>query len=240
MRHPPPVHHHQFIRSQRHRQFVQHADHGAALRDQFACRLHPVRLMRRIEVGQRLVHQQQLGLDRQRARQQHALAFAARQLPQRTVAPVPGLGAAQCAFDGIAIGFAGCREPALVRQPPQHGDVVDHQVVGTALARAALAQPGQAPRAHAGRHGSLRLAEEPHLAAMCEQAGQRFQQRRLAGPVRSDDAGPAAGRERQVDAVQHLDRPERGAEAVRFERGGWRAAHRPPPFAPRRCISHSR
>ncbi|MDT4869877.1 hypothetical protein FQZ97_1049290 [compost metagenome] len=97
--------------------------------------------MRRIEVGQRLIHQQQFSLDRQRARQQHTLPLAAGELPQRTVAPVPGLGAAQCALHRIAIGFAGCSQPALMRQAPQHGDVVDHQVIRTALARAALAQP---------------------------------------------------------------------------------------------------
>ena len=238
--HAAAVHHHEFVGRQRHGQFVQHADHGAARGDQRAHGLHPVGLVRWVEVGERLVHQQQLGLDRERARQQHALALAARELAQRPLAPVPGLGGAQRAFHGGAVGRVGRGQPALVRQAAEHRDVVDQQVVGRALARHALAQPRESPRALACRQLRGGLAEQAQLAAVREQARQHLEQGRLAGAVGADDAGPARGADREVDAVQHLGAAERRAHAAHLERLGGGGRHEAVPLAVRRCISHSR
>jgi hypothetical protein len=68
------------IRMQRHGDFVQHADHGGAQVHQRLGDAQPVSLVWRVQVGQRLIHQQHLGLNRQRARQQDPLALATREL----------------------------------------------------------------------------------------------------------------------------------------------------------------
>ena len=54
---------------------MQNADHGFTLRHQRPHQQQPLGLVRRIQVRQRLVHQQQLRLHRQRPGQQHALTF---------------------------------------------------------------------------------------------------------------------------------------------------------------------
>ena len=51
---------------QRHRQLMQHADHGAAVRHELAHQQQPVGLVRRVEVGQGLIHQQHLRLHSER------------------------------------------------------------------------------------------------------------------------------------------------------------------------------
>ena len=144
-------------------------------------------------LAERLVHQQQLGLDRQRARQQHALALAAGELAQRPLAPVPGLRrcAVRCSTAARSAAL-GARQPALVRQAAEHGDVVDRQVVGAALAGPALAQPGQPLRPLAARPvaPAVRRADGPR-PRRARQAGQHLEQGRLARAVGADDAGPA-------------------------------------------------
>ena len=95
---------------------MQHADHGGAPRPQTAHGLQPVGLVRRIEVGQWLVHEQDVGLDTERARQQHALPLAAGQRAHTAVSPFPGLGLAQVFFNHgqiLRIRFA---QPGLVWQ----------------------------------------------------------------------------------------------------------------------------
>ena len=101
----------------------------------------PVGLVRRIQVRQGLVHQQQRRLDRQRPRQQHTLALAARKLAQGPMAPVPAAGAAHRLLDRRAIGRRRRSQPALVRQSAKHHDVMGQQVGGGALLT--LPQPGQ-------------------------------------------------------------------------------------------------
>ena len=101
---------------QRKRYFMQHADDGFAAGDQRFSGQEPVGLMRRVQVGQRFIHQQHLSLNGQRTRQQHALAFTTRQLPERPAPPVPGVGGAQRFFDGGMVVSAGRCQPGLVRQ----------------------------------------------------------------------------------------------------------------------------
>ena len=96
--------------------------------------------MRRIKIGQRLIHQQYLGLHRQRTGQQHPLALAARQLHHRAMAPLPGLGLAQAALHNGMVFMAGRRQPGLVRQPAQQGHIQYRQVFSHHLT---LAQPSQ-------------------------------------------------------------------------------------------------
>jgi hypothetical protein len=125
-------HHHHFVGVQGHADFVQHADHGLAVSHQGLHDVQPVGLVRRVEVGQGFVHQQHLGLHRQGAGQQHALALAARQLAERSGAPVPGLGGAQGALDGGAIGLTGGLSQAWCGRRPSMA--TSHTVKSSPLA----------------------------------------------------------------------------------------------------------
>ena len=152
---------------------MQHTDHGLAAGDQAPDQQQPVGLVRRVEVGQRLVHQQHIGIHRQRPGQQHALAFTARQFTQAAVPPLPGMGGAQGGFNGSMVGHAGRGQPGLMRQAAQHGHVIGGQVVGTGFV---LAQPRQLPGAAFGRHCLHRLAQQHDLAGVRQQPGQHLEQ----------------------------------------------------------------
>ena len=76
---------------------------------------------------------------------------------------------------------------------------------------------------------------QPDLPLEREQPGHGLEQGRLAGAVGADDAGPAAGRQVQIDALQHRAAAQADGQAAHRQRG----AHRPPPTR-RRCMSHSR
>jgi hypothetical protein len=189
---------HQFVGVQRQRDFMQHADHRAPAGDQLAHHAQPVGLVRQVEVGQGFVHEQHLRLHGQRARQQHTLALATGELAQRALAPVPGLRGAQRLLHRGVVGRAGRRQPGLVREATEHGDVPGAQVFGRAFA---LPEPGQLPGPLPARQGLHRRAEQPHLAGVRQQPAQRLEQRGFARAVGPDDAGPAPGRQGQVEPV---------------------------------------
>ena len=68
-------HDHHLVSLQRKRDLMQHADDGFAAAHKRFGQQQPVGLMRRVEVGQRFVHQQHLGFNGQGTRQQHALTL---------------------------------------------------------------------------------------------------------------------------------------------------------------------
>jgi hypothetical protein len=126
---------------QRDRQLVQHTHH----RDAASCfgvhELQPIGLVRRIQVRQRFVHQQHLGLHREGAREQHALALAAGEFGQRPLAPGATLGGLHRPLDRRVVLHAGRGEPArLVRQAAEHHDVHRTQVVADTFV---LPKPGE-------------------------------------------------------------------------------------------------
>ena len=91
------------VAHQGHIQFVQHAHHRFALCHQILHPGNPVGLMRGVQMHERFIHQQQIGLGSQGPRQQHPLAFAARELPQQPIAPRPGAHGVQGLLYGLHI-----------------------------------------------------------------------------------------------------------------------------------------
>ena len=162
--------------------------------------MHPVALVRGIEVGQWLVHQHHLGLHRQRPRQQHALALAARELGHGAVAQRPGLRALQGRLHHRVVVCAGCSQPALVGQAPQHGHLVAAQV---GHHRFALPQPGQVLRPAAGRPILQRLAQQLDLPLAGPQPRQSLQQGGLARAIGADHRRPCTLGHRQCHLVQN-------------------------------------
>ena len=86
-----------------------------------------LRAQPRIEVAERLVEQQHLGLEHQRARDRHPLLLAARQRRRRTIRKVLHLDQRQRSLDALAdLGFAAggalaadrprCRTPVICGQ----------------------------------------------------------------------------------------------------------------------------
>ena len=230
-------HHHQPVGGQRQAQLVQHRDDGAVLLAGEPGHLpHQRHLMRRVEMGGRLVEQQNRRLHRQRARQQHPLALAAGQLGQAAVAPGGASGGLHRLADRLLVAPARQAEQAEMRQPAQP-DHIDHRQVAAGLAL--LRQPGQPARALRRRPVGQRCPVEPDLAVLERlQPGQRTQQRRLAGTVGPDDRGPARA-EVQVDVAQHRAIAQAHLQAAGAEHriGHEGAAHQP---ILRRCSSHSR
>ena len=232
---PAGAQHHEAVGLQRERQVVQHADHGLRAREPLQ-QAHQRHLVRRIEVGGRLVEQQDRRLHRERARDQRTLPLAARQRVQPAVLPAAALGRGHRGIDDALVLGVRHGEQAEPRQAAEvHG--LAHREVAAGLAL--LRQPRDALRALARRPRVEPPAVQRDLpGARRQQPGQRAQQRRLAGAVRADDRGPArADVERQV--VQHRVLAERDAQALRLQAGGrthGSAAH----AAPRRCSSHSR
>ena len=94
----------------------------------------------------------------------------------------------------------------------------------------ALRQIGEAAGALAQRQRADQIVADAHVACGREQAGERAQQRRLAGAVRPDHGGETAARQRERDVVHHHAPAERDAQALGREIG----AHATPPPSERR------
>jgi hypothetical protein len=97
----------------------------------------------RIEVGQGLVHQHHRRIARHGARQQHALALAARQFTQRALAPFPSLCGLEGGFHHLGVLIGGRAQPTLVWQAAQHGHIPHAQIHRAGFT---LTQPGQLQR----------------------------------------------------------------------------------------------
>ena len=133
---------------------------------------------------------------RQHAGELHARLLAARQLLVETC-----LVAAQ-----THAGQRGAGQPGVVRIGQPEADDLQH-VEGEGQRRRLRQDPatlGQRP----GR--GARDVEPPEAdgAAIPDLSGQGAQQRRLAGPVGTDDAGHRPGPGLEIDAVQDAGRPE--------------------------------
>jgi hypothetical protein len=184
---------------------VQHRHHAAALARQLAEQARQRHLVRRVEVGGGLVEQQQRRLGGQHARQQHALALAARELVQTPPGPLAALGARHGRLHHRVVPRSGRAGQAEVGDAAErHG--LAH--VEFAAALALLRHPGQLARALQRPEGGQGLPTEQDAAALRrQQAGQHAQQRGLAGAVGADDGGPA-GTDVEVQILQHGAPPE--------------------------------
>ena len=181
-----------------------------------------------VDVLDRLVEDQQVGVAQQRARQQHALALAARKPADRAVDGVFGAGFAQRAQHRLLRAPARQREQAADRKRQRR-----RRVEG--LRQVAHREAGAAP--DAARIG-------------LDQAEQHADQGGLAGAVRPDDGQNLVLAHRRVDVAQHVasaaaqddvlrrdQRPVRRGSGHRGSGGSgpgvrrWRIRARTPPAA---------
>ena len=168
---------------------LDHHDGDAAFADR-ADHRHHVAHLGRIEAGQHLVEQQQLRLDRQRARELQPLApgdgeARGRQIEHRRRGR-PAVATSSAAASASA--RDGAREMRADRDVLAHGQPGERL---RDLEGARDAAPRQQMRRHAGDVGALDRAMRPSLGA--EEAGDDREQRGLAGAVRADQRGDAAG-----------------------------------------------
>ncbi len=178
---------------------------------------------------ERLVHEVDARLLHQRARQEHPLLLAARQLADLAVAEVRHVHLGEGREGVFALGAARPAQPAELAVAPHHHDV-QHGGGEVPVDAAALRHvPDQAPLLPVG------TAVDQHLArGRLDQPHDRLHQGGLAGAVRADDRHQDAGRDAQVHVPQHrpvavghgqvgdLD----GAGAVRAVRPAGRAGAR--------------
>jgi hypothetical protein len=136
------------IGQQRDRQIVQDAGDGGAGAHQAPKQSDQICLVRWVEVGGRLVQQQDGCLDGERAGQKNTLSLAARELVQPALLPPGALGIVHRAVDnGLIVGACRGEEP----EPGQPAEPHDF-AYGELTARVArLGQPGDLARTVARR-----------------------------------------------------------------------------------------
>ena len=148
-------------------------------------------LMRRVEMGQRLVEQRDARRLHRQLRQPRALALAAGQGGERAAGEVGQFPAGEVRRQ------IGQRSPE--RKMPER-DEVGHAAEKSALV--ALRQQADVLRAGQRRQGGNRLAVERDAAVHRDgEPRQHRQQRRLAGAVGAEDAQHLAGFKREIERI---------------------------------------
>ena len=148
-------------------------------------------LVRGVQVRGGLVQQQHGCFNGQGARQQHTLAFTARQFIQAPMGIGRALGLGHGAVDRrFIVGIGRAKQP-VARQAAQPHRVARGDVTfGFALLR----QPGQLLRPRPCGPVAHRAALQLHLAGVgLAQRRQQRQQGALAGAIGADDRRPGAG-----------------------------------------------
>ena len=107
-----------------------HDDRGAALAVEVGEQVEHLDLVGDVEEGRRLVEQQDVGLLRERHRDPHALALAARELVDRPIGEVGDAGRVERGGDGLVVVRAPAAEQPLVRMPPAPDEVGDDDALG--------------------------------------------------------------------------------------------------------------
>ena len=206
-------HHHQLVGLQRHRDFVQHADHGVAAAPPARA---PVSSQSAWCGGSRLASGSSISST-------CGLAPPARAPAARAGARRPRAGpaarsrqsqawVARRACSTAAWSAAlGARQPGLVRQAAQHGHVLHRQVVGRAFV---LAQPGQLLRPLAPAAGWPAAGPAACTSPLCGSSPASTLSRvDLPAPLGPTMLVQRPARQGQVNAVQHLGISEAGAYA---------------------------
>jgi hypothetical protein len=138
---------------------------------------------RDIQVGGRLIKEQNPRLLRQGHRQQHALLFAARQLVEAMLRQTAQLCHAQRAGDCLSVCQRLVAQQAGVRRTTQRRDLADGEGERD---RCILRHHGQAARNCLARLSSQRRAEQADIAlGGREHAAQQSEQRGLARTIRT-------------------------------------------------------
>ena len=172
----------------------------------------------RIDPGHGLVEQDQLGLGHQRAADLDELLLAAGESGDRIVDDVvepeaPGDAERPLGELRLAVAAGAAADQRGGQAFAGLALAVEHQVLEHAELREAAGELEGAHQATrdepVGREAADGLAGQPDLAAIGPvEAGDDVEQGGLAGPVRTDQAGEAAGLDAEIDAVEHLDAVE--------------------------------
>ncbi len=173
----------------------------------------------RVEVGQRLVEQENLGLAHQRAADRDPLTLATRKLGRTTIEI------------GLELQDAGDLERALVlhlsRLPgdgEREGDVLPHRHVR--VERVGLEHHGDAPLRR--RHiGDIRIVDEALAGGDILESGDHPKQRRLAAAGRAEQRGERALLDREAQIGDRGDRAVALRHPPQFDmgRGGGAPVH---------------
>ncbi len=181
-------------------QIVDGGDRGHPLAHQVTHQLQYLELVVDVQVGRRLVQEQDTRLLRERPRHEHSLALAARERCHFSLGEPLGLRELHCLKGDAAVGGSLHLEPAHVGVAAHHHHLQAGEPVGIS-----------------GRLGHLRedrgdllgghLREVPPLQRDLpriglEEAGDRAQQGGFPGAVRSDQADELAPPRAQIDPVQ--------------------------------------
>src|SRR5919201_1965520 len=202
---------------------VQHGDHGQIAR---ARELADAELVGEVEMRGRLVEQEDVGLLRERHREDDALALAAGELPEGSIREVGRVDVRHGACDRVVIAVGESTEGPRVRRAAERDDLAGREREGRVER---LRHQGESPRPLAIRQGADGAAVERHLAARrTHDPGERLHQGGLPGAVRADEREALAALEREVDPVDGdaLAVPDRevarGEEAHRRYAARWR------------------
>jgi len=180
-----------------------------------------------VERTRRLIRDEELGLPRQRGRDENALPHAAGELVRELPGPAFRLRDPRLGHQ--------LDDPLLDGRPPAHAaggervrDLRAHLHRRVQVGRGVLRDEADAlaaDPAHVAlvRDGEVVPAERDRTARDVPCSGQesedRRDDRRLAGPGLPDDGDPLAGRDVEVDAVQHLLAAERDPEIADGQEG---------------------
>ena len=146
-----------------------------------------------VERARRFVEQQHRGLLSKGSRQDTPLPLPTREGSERPVRQMDDPEIPQCSLGDGHVGISLCRQVAEVRGPAQQ-DVVDH--VHLLWKYRVLGHDGNRSRRFPATQLRGEPTTDPYHAVVSNRSGDGPQQRRLARPVRSDEADPFAGRHR--------------------------------------------
>ena len=211
--------------SHRLRLVMRHIDHrraelGMKLR-QFKAHLHA---QFRVEVGQRLVEQENLGLAHERPADRDPLALAARKLGRTTVEIGLELQDARDFERALVLHLS-----RLAGDGEREGDVLPHRHMR--VERVGLEHHGDAPLRR--RHvGNVDVVDEALAGRDRLESGDHPEQRRLAAAGRAEQRGERAFIDREAEIGDRGDRAVAFRHPPQFDMG--RAAASAPVVAPRR------
>ena len=178
-------------------EIVHHHDDGGAGALLGGEQLEQLELMAHVERRRRLVEHQGRRLLRQRPRQQHALALAARQLAERARRQLEDAGVGHGALGGGDVGGGLEAERAEPRASAHEHDLERRE---RELERLVLQHGGDQARALARRQRrEIALVDGDLAGRRRQQAEQEARQRRLAGAVGAEDADELAAPDIEVD-----------------------------------------
>ena len=209
----PPVHHRDPVaEAERLHLVVGHVDGGGLQLGDQLLELRPEgEPQQRVQVGQRLVHQQHGRLHHDRPGDRDPLALPAGQLRRVAVQQLAQLDQGGGPLHPLAHGG-----PVELPHPQAEGDVVEHLEVGED--RVALEHHGQVPLAWR-QVGHVGVADPDPATVGILQAGQQAQQRRLAAAARTEQHHELAVLDVELDVVDGHGLVEHLAHALEVDLG---------------------